>query len=160
MAFIRLTTEINAPVEKCFDASRSIDLHTRSMRHTAERAVAGKTAGLLGLNEWVTWQARHFGLKMGMTIKITELQHHAYFVDKQVKGPFKILRHYHQFTARGDYTLMIDEFVFRSPFGWVGKLVDRLFMKKYMERLLLKRNEVIKSFVENLTAENYESTRG
>jgi ligand-binding SRPBCC domain-containing protein len=144
MAIIKLTTKIKAPVALCFDLSRSIHLHVNSMEHTKEKAIAGKTSGLIGLNDWVTWQANHFGLKLNMTIRISEFAGNDYFIDEIVKGPFKMLRHLHQFKQVGSFTIMMDEFIFKSPFGYLGKLVDKLFLEKYMTNLLLKRNEVIK----------------
>lgn len=45
MAYIELTTRINAPVEVCFNLARSIDLHVRSMGHTQEQAGQGLPAG-------------------------------------------------------------------------------------------------------------------
>ena len=150
MSIIQLVTPINAPVEACFDLSRSVDLHLNSMQHTKEKAVAGKTSGLLSVNDWVTWEANHFGLKFYMTIRISEMEKDNYFVDEMVKGPFKVLRHLHQFRKEGDHTLMIDEFIFKSPFGYLGKLVDKYLMEKYMRKLLMKRNAVLKR-----TAEEY-----
>jgi hypothetical protein len=57
---IDLITIINAPIEICFDLSRSIDLHQHSTQQTREKAIAGRTTGLIGLNEFVTWRATHF----------------------------------------------------------------------------------------------------
>lgn len=148
MAIIKLTTKIKAPVAACFDLSRSIDLHVNSMQHTKEKAVAGKTSGLIGLNDWVTWQAKHFGLKLNMTIRISEFAANDYFIDEIVKGPFKVLRHLHQFKQAGSYTIMTDEFIFKSPLGILGRLVDKLIMERYMTRLLQKRNRVIKQAAE------------
>lgn len=45
MAVIILKTQIAAPIEKCFDLCRSIDLHLKSMQHTDERAIDGRTSG-------------------------------------------------------------------------------------------------------------------
>ncbi|RZK35783.1 MAG: cell division protein [Hymenobacter sp.] len=150
MAFIKLTTNINAPVEKCFDLSRSIDLHLQSMQHSNERAIAGKTAGLISLNETVTWRARHFGIRMKMTVKVTAMEYPLCFTDQMVKGPFKLLRHIHSFSADGKGTVMTDVFEFQSPFGILGKLADRLFLKRYMQRLLQKRNIYLKHAAEAL----------
>jgi hypothetical protein len=73
MTEIQLTTEINAPVLKCFDIARSIDLHQATMLHTNEKAIAGRTSGLCELNDEVTWEATHFGIKQTLTSKITKL---------------------------------------------------------------------------------------
>ncbi|WP_461450862.1 hypothetical protein [Mucilaginibacter sp.] len=45
MATITLNTQINAPIEKVFDLSRSIDLHIESTKQTGEQAIAGAQAG-------------------------------------------------------------------------------------------------------------------
>jgi uncharacterized protein YndB with AHSA1/START domain len=61
MGHIQLEAEIAAPIERVFDLARNIDFHQRSTAHTRERAVGGRTSGLVGLSETVTWRARHLG---------------------------------------------------------------------------------------------------
>jgi ligand-binding SRPBCC domain-containing protein len=149
MALIKLLTRINAPVETCFNLARSIDLHKQSMQHTNERAIAGVTSGLIGLNQTVTWRARHFGLMLTMTSKITELMYATSLTDEQLDGPFKKLKHRHIFQHISDScTLMADEFEFESPLGFIGRLTDKLILKKYLTKLLLKRNATIKQTAE------------
>lgn len=148
MPAIILTTKINAPARVCFDLSRSIDLHTDSMQHTREKAIAGITSGLIGLNQQVTWQADHFGIPIRMTVRITSMKSPEYFIDEMIKGPFKSMRHVHRFASKGQQTVMTDEFVFSSPLGIIGLLADKLFLKKYMTNLLIKRNQVIKTAAE------------
>ncbi|MCR6637963.1 MAG: hypothetical protein NVV82_02935 [Sporocytophaga sp.] len=72
MSLIVLQTTINAPLEVCFDLSRSIELHQISTKKSEEKVIAGKMSGLIGLHETVTWKARHFGLWLQLTSKITE----------------------------------------------------------------------------------------
>lgn len=74
MPCISLTTEIKAPIERCFDLSRSIDLHVVSTSGTDEKAVGGRTSGLIEKNETVTWQAVHLGVKQNLTSLITEFE--------------------------------------------------------------------------------------
>ncbi|TDE12791.1 SRPBCC family protein [Dyadobacter psychrotolerans] len=143
-----LYTEINASVDLCFDLSRSIDLHLTSMEKTDEKAVSGVTEGLIGLNEQVTWQARHFFIPMKLTSKITEFYYPHTFTDEMVEGPFQKMKHKHSFEERSGHTLMTDEFEFSSPFGLLGKLVDFIVLNSYMTALLRKRNEVIKLHAE------------
>lgn len=148
MPVITLETLIDAPVECCFDLSRDIDLHARSMGHTDEKAVAGRTSGLIGLDETVTWEAKHLGIRQRLTSKITEFDYPNYFVDEQVSGAFKSIRHEHHFIPRGSQTLMKDVFNFESPFSILGRLANMLFLTKYMTRLLQTRNQIIKRAAE------------
>lgn len=148
MPVIHLTTIIKAPVQRVFDVSRSIDLHTHSMAHTNERAVAGRTSGLIEQGEWVTWQATHLFKKRYLTVAITCMQPYALFIDKMQKGDFKSMKHEHRFLQSNEATIMTDVFHFESPFGWLGKIVNAIFLTRYMKRLLLQRNNVIKLYAE------------
>lgn len=149
MPRIELNTEINAPIDVVFDLSRSIDFHVRTTEHTGEKAIAGKTSGLIELNESVTWSAKHFGVSQNLTSKITVMQRPDIFVDEMTKGIFKSLCHQHLFLAEGNKTLMIDIFEFESPLGFLGKAVNRLFLRKYLQGFLIERNTQIKTMAES-----------
>jgi len=145
---IELSTHINATIERCFDLARSIDLHIISTRQTDEQAIAGRTTGLIELGETVTWRAKHLGVWQTLTSKITEFDYPNSFTDEMVKGAFKSFRHEHLFFAINGQTVMKDIFIFETPYGWLGRLVNYLFLGAYMERLLVKRNQVIKEAAE------------
>nr|WP_273129769.1 SRPBCC family protein [Bacillus weihaiensis] len=148
MPIIKTDMFIYAPREICFDVARDIDIHTESTSQTSERAVAGITSGLIGLNETVTWEAIHFGIKQNLTVRITELEFPVRFVDEMEKGAFKRFYHVHEFIEKEQGTLMIDTFDYTSPFGGIGKLADRLFLERYMKEFLIKRNRYIKKVAE------------
>ena len=145
---IELQTKIRSTIEICFDLSRSIDLHAISTAHTSEIAIAGRTSGLISLNEFVTYQATHFGIRQKLTSKITAFQRPYHFRDEQVKGAFKFIKHDHYFNLQQDMVIMKDVFDFQSPFGLAGKLADTIILTKYLKKLLLKRNEIIKEYAE------------
>jgi ligand-binding SRPBCC domain-containing protein len=140
MGRIELRTLIAAPIERYFDLSRDLDLHLESMKASSKRAVAGKTSGLIGVGEWVTWEARHFGRTWRVTSRITEMNPPRMFVDEMEEGPFACFRHEHEFTPRDGGTLMIDRVDFAAPFGLLGKVADVLLVKRYLQRLLALRN--------------------
>jgi ligand-binding SRPBCC domain-containing protein len=149
MPVIVLDNTISAPIEICFDLSRSIDLHMLSTAHTGEVAIAGKISGLIGLGETVTWKARHFGIWLTLTSKITQYDWPFCFTDEMVEGPFHSFRHEHRFTRITGGTRMEDHFAYRSPLGVLGRIADVLFLQKYMKQLLLRRNQVIKHMSEH-----------
>jgi ligand-binding SRPBCC domain-containing protein len=149
MPRIELQTEIRAKRDIVFDLARSIDLHKISTVHTLEEAIAGKTMGLISLNETVTWKARHFGIYQKLTSKITAYKFPEYFVDEMVDGAFKFFRHEHRFSDLSDGTLMIDFFEYKSPYGILGRFADWLFLKRYLIKLLTIRNTTIKEFAES-----------
>ncbi|NMH89401.1 SRPBCC family protein [Flavivirga algicola] len=151
MPLIKLQTEIRADIKVCFDLSRNIDFHKESLKHSKEKAIAGKTSGLIELGEWVTWEAVHFGIKQKLTSKLTEFEPPDYFVDEMVSGAFKSFKHEHIFHEKEKETIMIDIFYFESPFGIFGRLANVLFLKRYMKKLLITRNRFLKEKAERLT---------
>lgn len=149
MPVIKLVTIISAPIEICFDLSRSIDLHKLSTGKTNEKAIAGITKGLIGRDEFVTWEATHFGIRQQLTSKITAYDPPFHFRDSQFKGVFKLIQHDHHFESRNKVTKMTDTFYFESPFGILGRFFNKIILTKYLQKFLLKRNEVIKETAES-----------
>ncbi|HEX3578207.1 MAG TPA: SRPBCC family protein [Thermoanaerobaculia bacterium] len=148
MTTITIVTTIRATPERCFDASRDLDLHLESMAQTGERAVAGRTSGLIGFGEEVTWEGRHFGIRQRFTSAITAYNRPRHFQDAMVRGAFGSFVHDHYFEECEEGTRMTDVLVFRSPLGVLGAIVDRLVMTKYLTRLLTKRNEIVTATLE------------
>jgi len=150
MALVELKTIIDADIKICFNLSRNIDFHKKSLQHSKEKAIAGKTTGPIELNEWVTWEAVHFGIKQQLTSKITEFKNPNYFVDEMVSGVFKSFKHEHIFTTEDKKTIMVDKFHFKSPLGVLGDLVNFIFLKRYMRKLLSARNQLLKQEAETI----------
>ncbi|MDP4148227.1 MAG: SRPBCC family protein [Bacteroidota bacterium] len=149
MPTIHLTTFIAAPAERVFDLCRSIEMHRKSMAHTREEAIAGTTNGLIGLDETVTWKARHLLKTRMLKSKITAMNRPHSFTDEMVTGDFKSLKHEHHFKAIGNGTLLIDLFRFESPYGGIGRLVNKLFLARYLKKMLEQRNQAIKEYAES-----------
>ena len=159
MPVIELTTLIAAPIELVFDLSRSVDLHVESTAQTRERAVAGRTRGLMELGDVVTWEASHFGLRQRLSAKIVAYDRPHHFRDSMVSGAFRRFDHDHRFDGDQQTTRVTDTFDFASPCGLLGKLADKLFLKRYMRRLLRTRNAVIKAVAEGSDPQRFLSLR-
>ncbi|MBE1447111.1 SRPBCC family protein [Paenibacillus sp. OAS669] len=148
MPVIEMSLFIQAPIQRCFDLSRSIDIHMESTSKTQEKAIAGRTSGLIELNETVTWEAVHLGVRQRLSVRITEMEAPHRFVDEMVSGAFQRFTHVHEFIPHESGTLMKDRFDYTSPLGPLGRLADWLFLKSYMTRFLHERNEYIKAVAE------------
>ena len=123
---------------------------------TGEAAVAGVTTGLMGLGQWVRWKAKHFGVTQHLTSKITAFDYPHYFQDMMIEGAFKSMQHDHYFEEISAVeTEMKDRFVFSAPFPLLGPLAERVFLKRYMEDFLVKRNHMIKEVAESADWQAY-----
>lgn len=148
MSTIYLETFIKADIRKVFDLARDIDFHSESTSHTNEKAIAGRTTGLIENNETVTFRAKHLGVYQTHTSKIVDMEIPYQFTDYMLKGTFKSLHHQYLFKEVEGGTLMTDILKFESPFGIVGKLFNFFFLKKYMKNFIEHRNALLKEFSE------------
>ena len=149
MARIELSLMVAAPPSRCFDLARSIEAHLRSTAATRERAIGGRTAGLLALGDEVTWRARHFGVWQQLTSRITRFERPRYFRDSMVRGAFARFDHDHYFEPVNGSTLLRDVFDYHAPLGPLGWLAERLFLSAYMRRFLQTRMEELKALAES-----------
>jgi ligand-binding SRPBCC domain-containing protein len=149
MPLIKLETIIDAPIERVFDLARSIDLHAESMSGSHERAIDGVTTGLIDLGQTVTWEAVHFGFRQRLTSKISVCERPSHLQDVMVSGAFAGFIHDHYLSENNGVTMMKDEFNYRSPLGFLGKIADAVFLERYMTELLTERNRRIKQTAES-----------
>jgi ligand-binding SRPBCC domain-containing protein len=149
MPIIELETAIRAPRERCFDLARSIDFHVVTAGKTREVAIGGRTTGLIGPGETVTWRAKHLWVWQELTVEIIAFNRPRHFQDVMKKGVFAIMEHDHHFEDAEGGTIMFDKFVFRSPLGMLGMLIDWLFLERYMRRFLLERALTLKAAAES-----------
>ena len=145
-------TVIRAPIERCFDLARSVEVHLAGNVHWGEAAVAtaGVTSGLQGLGQRVTWRAKHFGVRHSLTSEITAMDRPRHFQNTMIEGAFRSMKHDHVFRilSSGE-TEMRDIFCFAAPPPVLGRLVEIAMLRRYMRRLLRERNAVLKAIAES-----------
>ncbi len=78
--------------------------------------------------------------------RITKVQDKVYFIDEQLKGPYKLWRHTHTFKVDKDQVHMEDKVEYALPFGFLGDLVVRFYIKKRLAEIFdyraMKTDEV------------------
>ena len=65
------------------------------------------------------------------------------FVDRQVKGPFRLWEHTHAFEERPDGTLIRDTVLYRMPYGPLGEVAHRVLVARDLERVFDYRRDAI-----------------
>ena len=146
---IEVVTFVEAASDVVFDLELDVDVHAASLPRSRETARTNTGRRRLALGDEVTFRARHFGLRWRMTSRITACERPDRFVDEQISGPFRTLRHEHLFRAlpsRG--TEMTDRVTVSAPLGPVGAVVTRLLLAPYLRRLLKQRAAHIKRMAE------------
>jgi ligand-binding SRPBCC domain-containing protein len=145
-------TVIRAPIDRCFDLARSVEVHLAGNIHCGEQALAtgGVTSGLIDLAQQVTWRAKHFGVWHRLTSRITAMDRPSYFQDAMIKGPFRFMRHDHYFeSVEPGEVQMKDVFCFAAPPPLLGRLAEIAVLRRYMLALLREGNAAIKRIAES-----------
>jgi len=148
MARIHLTTFIAAPVERVFDLSRHLALYRLVFQSRKEKLTSGAASTLISKGETVSIIAKHAGRSRMIMLKVTSLQRPAMFVEEQVKGDIQSFRHEHHFKPVDNGTILIDIVEFGLPKDIIGKVFGKMYFRKYIEELIKKRTELVRSYAE------------
>jgi ligand-binding SRPBCC domain-containing protein len=146
---VEVVTLAAARPETLFDLELDAGVHAASLADSGERAVTSTGRPALGLGDEVTLTARHLGRSWRLTSRVTELDRPRRFVDEQVRGPFRSMRHEHLFEPAGPgCTRMTDRMTFQAPLGPVGALVAATVLAPYLRRLLRDRGRYVARLAE------------
>jgi ligand-binding SRPBCC domain-containing protein len=75
--------------------------------------------------------------------RIERLEPGRRFVDRQVKGPFRLWEHTHAFEELPGGTLIRDLVAYRMPYGALGALAHRLLLARDLERIFDYRRDAV-----------------
>ena len=79
------------------------------------------TIPLIGTHSWVT-EIKH--IREGLS-----------FVDEQRLGPYRFWHHYHEIRQDKGGVLLMDRICYQPPFGVLGRLAHRLYIRRTLERI-------------------------
>jgi ligand-binding SRPBCC domain-containing protein len=75
--------------------------------------------------------------------KISEVKEPYSFVDEQIKGPYKLWRHLHQFEKTSEGTMVIDEVQYAVPFGLLGKIANGYIVRPKLNTIFKYRFDAV-----------------
>jgi len=85
------------------------------------------------------------GLHFKWITEITEVETNQYFVDEQKAGPFSVWQHQHYFVEIPGGVEMMDILQYRFRFGFLGRVLHKLYVKKRLQRMFDFRERKLKS---------------
>lgn len=150
MPILMIETAINAQAEICFGLVRNVSFYVQSGEKDFEKFAAENPHGEIMLGEIVTFERKIFGVSQILKVKVIELEKPLRFTDEMIEGNFKSFRHTHEFISVNDQTLMRDTFVWKSPFWILGKVLDAIFIKKYLRKTAVRRNAKLREIAESI----------
>lgn len=146
MITIRTTTQVKAPVERCFLLSLSAALRQEA---AGSEPASGKTTGLIGLNDRVDWAKGLFEWGSRQENVVDALRQDLFFREVSTADSLGRFEHDHHFAPMNDGTRIRDEIQCSAPKGLKGQIIERFFLRRRMTRYLKRRNAIIKQAAES-----------
>lgn len=82
-------------------------------------------------------------IKMTWVTEITHVKDEEYFVDEQRQGPYKMWHHEHKIYEIEGGTMMEDLITYSPPFGLIGRIANRIFIRKQIENIFEYRRKAV-----------------
>ena len=151
---VKETLHVQAPADRCFLLSTSIELVQRTI---GLRPVEGKTSGLIRMGDQLVWRGWKFGLPAMHETLITGYERPGFFQDTMGRGRFAFFQHDHHFEEVDGHTLLRDIVKFSLPFGPAGHAVGKHIVVPHVLGLMQERFQLIKRLAEGNDWERYVS---
>ena len=93
----------------------------------------------------IDYTVKIIGLPIRWTTLITKYDPPNLFIDQQLKGPYSMWHHTHNFKKLNDKETLIEDIVVYSvPYSFIGGLIHSLYIKRDLEKIFSYRSKKIK----------------
>jgi len=92
----------------------------------------------------IDYRLRLHGLPLRWTSCIEEWRPGRGFVDRQVRGPYRLWHHRHEFEPHADGTIVRDRVTYALPLGRLGELAGAPFVAGDLERIFDFRRDAVR----------------
>ena len=92
----------------------------------------------------ITYKVSPFkGIRTHWVTEITHVKEGVYFVDEQRFGPYRFWHHKHFIGEGGSGVRMTDEVTYKLPMGFIGRIANRLIIRKRLRKIFEYRQKVL-----------------
>jgi ligand-binding SRPBCC domain-containing protein len=92
----------------------------------------------------IAYRLRLHGVRLRWISRIEEWEADRAFVDRQLRGPYRLWHHHHEFVAHGDGTIVRDRVRYALPLGRLGDLAHAAFVHRDLERIFDFRRDAVR----------------
>lgn len=146
MSFYSLKTEQNLPIslQEAWDFfSSPKNLSKITPKHMGF-IITNQPSETMFEGQIITYKVSPLlGVKINWMTEITTVKDNEYFIDEQRFGPYSLWHHRHHFYEIDGGIKMIDEVNYKLPFGFLGSVAHRLFVRKKLKSIFEYREKVL-----------------
>ena len=140
---LKYKTIINRSINDVFDFFKSPENLSELTPKKLNFVILTPTPIKMKDGQLIDYTITLFGKKIHWRTMITDYVDCEMFVDQQIKGPYLLWHHKHQFNEIDNGVEMIDEVNYSIPFGFLGEIVHFLYIRKELEYIFKYRLKMI-----------------
>ena len=91
----------------------------------------------------IDYRLRVRGVPLSWRSRIDDWRENERFVDRQLRGPYRLWHHTHEFEPAGNGTLVRDRVDYALPFGPLGEVAHRVVVERDLGRIFDYRNATV-----------------
>jgi uncharacterized protein len=91
----------------------------------------------------ISYNLRLHGLPISWTSRIEEWEPPYRFTDVQIRGPFRLWHHHHEFASERGGTCLRDTVHYKAPFAWIQRILRLSWVDRDLERIFRYRQQII-----------------
>lgn len=134
-----------AEVFEFFSAARNLEALTpRWLRFE----VLSPEPILMHAGTTIEYRLRLRGVPLRWVSLIEEWEPGRKFVDRQLRGPYRLWHHTHEFAEHPDGTLVRDRVRYQVPLGPLGAIAHAAFVRRDLDRVFAFRHAAVRRLIE------------
>jgi ligand-binding SRPBCC domain-containing protein len=138
---------VSAPLDRVFDFFAQARNLERITPPWLRFELLGDDPVEMGVGALIDYRLHVHRVPIRWRSRIEEWEPGRSFVDRQLRGPYRLWHHRHTFTAQDGGTLVRDEVTYALPFGRLGELAHPLFVRRDLERIFEYRHRAVQEIM-------------
>ena len=137
------TTAINRPIEEVFDFFSKAENLNKITPPDLQFKILSPLPISIKKGALIDYKIKINGIPFKWRTEISEWELNKRFIDRQIKGPYKVWIHEHTFEERNGITYMTDNVQFLSP-GWILEpIINKFFIEKKVKGIFEYREKIL-----------------
>ena len=91
----------------------------------------------------IDYRIRWLGLPLKWRTLITDYQPPRFFVDEQLKGPYRLWKHRHEFKEENGASMISDRVEYELPLGILGRMAHTVIVARQLKGIFAYRQRAI-----------------
>ena len=143
---LKYSQVINANIDEVFDFFSNPENLSILTPEKLNFKILSPTPILMKEGQIIDYTVKLLGVNVRWRTIITEYNRKDKFVDQQLKGPYSMWHHTHEFQELNGKVKMTDTILYAIPFGILGEIVNILWVKKDLDYIFKYREKAITKY--------------